>query len=43
MLGQRFIFNYNIQHYLSFTLKLHETYVGTTVHIKRDKWLLSGV
>jgi len=27
MLGQRFIFSYNIQHYLSFTLKLRETYI----------------
>jgi len=38
MLGQRFIFNYDIQHYLSFTLKLHEPYI----HMLGQLYTLGG-
>ena len=38
MLGQRFIFSYDIQHYLSFTLKLHETYI----HMLEQLYTLRG-
>jgi len=49
MLGQRFIFSYDIQlRYLALPIIYIETtwnihpYVGTTVHIKRDKWLFES-
>jgi len=36
MLGDlRFIFSYDIQHYLSFTLKLHETFIHIQLYILR--------
>jgi len=38
MLGQRFFFSYDIQHYLSFTLKLHETYI----HMLGQLYILRG-
>ena len=38
MLGQRFIFSYDIQHYLLFILKLHETYI----HMLGQMYTLRG-